>query len=235
MIRYLSLAIVVAAACTHLFAQSFVSAKSGSFQLDNRPYYFVGTNYWYGSLLGLEKDKNRGVERLRKELDFLKANGVTNLRLMAGAEGAGMINGVERVGPPLQPERGKFDASVLDGLDLVLAEMGKRRMKAVIFFSHNWEWSGGFLQYVIWRGVVPPEMRTRKLTWDELRDMGARFYVCRECRRDYLKHVNFVLDRPNTITGVKHPDDPTIMTWEIANEPRPMRPSAQRAHAQFIR
>ena len=236
MFRNVILAIIIASSINIAAPSSlFVSTRNQLFQLNNRPYYFVGTNYWYGSLLGLEKDKKRGVERLRKELDFLKANGLTNLRLMAGAEGSGMINGVERVGPALQMERGKFDSSVLAGLDLVLAEMGKRRMKAVVFFSNNWEWSGGFLQYVIWRGIVPPDMRERKLTWDELRDMGARFYVCWECKADYLKHVNFVLDRTNSITGLKYTDDPTIMAWEIANEPRPMRPSANELYAQFIR
>jgi mannan endo-1,4-beta-mannosidase len=64
--------------------------------------------------------------------------------------------------------------------------------------------------------------------------MGARFYVCSECKFDYLKHVDFVLDRTNTMTGVKYVDDPTIMAWEIANEPRPMRPAANELYAQFI-
>src|SRR5215213_2369335 len=146
---------------------SFVSVKGHQFYVKNKPYYFIGTNYWYGSLLGLEKDRKKGIERLRKELDFLKASGVTNLRLMAGAEGSGMINGVLRVGPPLQPEQGKFDENILDGLDLVLSEMGKREMKAVVFFSNNWEWSGGFQQYLIWNDLVPEALKTRKLTWDE--------------------------------------------------------------------
>ncbi|MEK7723179.1 MAG: beta-mannosidase, partial [Acidobacteriota bacterium] len=92
-----------------IFAQSpFVKVKNHQFFIGEKPYYFIGTNYWYGSLLGLEKDKKRGIERLRQELDFLKANGVTNLRILGGAEGAGLINGVTRVGPPLQPVQGKF-------------------------------------------------------------------------------------------------------------------------------
>src|SRR2546421_8396320 len=72
----------------------FVSVKGDKLYLGKRQYYFVGTNYWYGSLLPLEKDPARGITRLRRELDFLKANGVTNLRLMAGAEGTGPMNGV---------------------------------------------------------------------------------------------------------------------------------------------
>ncbi|HEY9284187.1 MAG TPA: cellulase family glycosylhydrolase [Pyrinomonadaceae bacterium] len=211
-----------------------MSVKGHQFQLNGRPYYYVGTNYWYGGLLGLEKDGRRGVERLRRELDFLRANGVTNLRLMAGAEGAGLINGVERVGPPLQPRQGEFDARVLDGLDLALSEMAKRGMKAVVFLSNNWEWSGGFQQYVDWNGLVPDGMRTRKLTWDEQRDIVSKFYGCEPCKASYNKQVDLVLGRTNKYSKLKYTEDPTIMAWELANEPRPMRPAAAEAYRRWV-
>jgi len=115
---------VLAAACVAAAQpRGFVAVRGGQLIANGRPYRFVGTNYWYGGLLGLETDKRRGIERLRHELDFLKAQGVTNLRLMAGAEGLGLLNGVTRVGPPLQPVQGKFNTEVLDGLDLVLFEI----------------------------------------------------------------------------------------------------------------
>lgn len=213
---------------------SFVAVKNHQFYLNGSPHYYVGANYWYGSLLGLEKDGRRGVERLRKELDFLKANRVTNLRLMAGAEGAGMINGVIRVGPPLQPRQGEFDVQVLDGLDLVLSEMAKRGMKAVIFLSNNWEWSGGFQQYLDWNGLVPEGMRTRKLTWDEQRDIVSEFYGCEPCKASYDKQVSLILGRTNRYNKRKYTEDPTIMAWELANEPRPMRPAAADAYRRWV-
>lgn len=216
------------------FAASFVSVKGHQFIVDGRPHYFVGTNYWYGSLLGLEKDKKRGIERLRKELDFLKANGVTNLRLLGGAEGAGMINGVIRVGPALQTEQGKFDANILNGLDIVLAEMGKRDMKAVIFISNNWEWSGGFQQYLIWNGLVPKDRETRKLTWDEQRDIVSKFYGCAKCKESYNRQLELLVGRTNKVTKRRYADDPAIMAWELANEPRPMRPFANDDYKKWI-
>jgi mannan endo-1,4-beta-mannosidase len=213
---------------------SLVSVKNHQFYANGKPYYFIGTNYWYGSLLGLKKDKKKGVERLRRELDFLKANGVTNLRIMAGAEGEGMINGVVRVAPPLQPEQGKFNETVLDGLDLILAEMSKRDMKAVIFFSNNWEWSGGFQQYLTWNNRVPDDKKTRKLSWDELRDTVSQFYGCEPCKESYNKQVNLILNRTNKYTKKKYTEDATIMSWELANEPRPMRPVANAAYRKWI-
>src|SRR5689334_4707755 len=110
-----------------VFAQtnSFVRAKDGSFSVNNQPYYFVGTNYWYGSLLANDK---KGKERVVKELDFLVKNGVTNLRLLAGVEGEGFVNGVNRVAPALQKPQGVFNKDILKGLDFLLTEMGKRNM-----------------------------------------------------------------------------------------------------------
>ena len=213
---------------------SFIYVKDHTFYAKRVPYYFVGANYWYGSFLGLEKDRVKGVDRLRKELDFLKANGVMNLRLIAGAEGSGLMNGVTRVGPPLQPEAGRFDAEVLDGLDLVLYEMGKRQMKAVIFLSNNWEWSGGFQQYLIWNGVIGKEYFTKKPDWDDLRDVVAKFYSCGACKEGYNRQVRFILNRTNKLSRLKYTEDPAIMAWELANEPRPMRPAANADYGRWI-
>lgn len=213
---------------------SFVSVKGHGFYVNDKPYYYIGANYWYGSLLGLEQEKSRGIARLRKELDFLKAHGVTNLRLMAGAEGFGMINGVSRVKPPLQPRQGEFNEDVLGGLDLILSEMGKRHLKAVVFLSNNWEWSGGFQQYLIWNGLVPDALKSRKLTWDEQRDIVSQFYNCEPCKESYNRQVRLILNRVNKYNQLNYTEDPTIMAWELANEPRPMRPAAADAYKRWI-
>lgn len=212
----------------------FIYVRGHQLYANRKPYYFVGANYWYGSLLGLEKDPKRGIERLRRELDLLKSNGVTNLRLMAGAEGSGLMNGVTRVGPPIQPMQSKFDERALEGLDQVLAEMGKRNMRAVIFLSNNWEWSGGFQQYLIWNNVISSEWLTKKPSWDELRDNVAKFYSCAPCKNAYDRQARSVITRKNRVTGKKYVDDPTIMAWELANEPRPMRPFANDDYRQWI-
>lgn len=232
--RILAIAICLAIWAPGTTASPFITVKGHRLYSSGRPYFFVGANYWYGSLLGLEKDKKRGVERLRHELDFLKANGITNLRLMAGAEGSGSMNGVTRVGPPLQPVRGRFDESVLDGLDLVLYEMGKRKMTAVVFLSNNWEWSGGFQQYLIWNKTISEEWLTKKPSWNELRDLVAKFYFCEPCKAGYNEQAELILNRRNRFSGKKYSDDPAIMAWELANEPRPMRPVAVNAYKRWI-
>jgi mannan endo-1,4-beta-mannosidase len=68
-IRIILLIVACVLSFNSLAAQSshFISTKSQTLQVSHKPYYFIGTNYLYGSLLGLEKDKRRGIMRLRKE------------------------------------------------------------------------------------------------------------------------------------------------------------------------
>ena len=49
------------------------------------------------------------------------------------------------------------------------------------------------------------------------------FFVRSEPRRLYAEHVRYIVQRTNSLTGVTYRDDPTIMAWELANEPRPMK------------
>ncbi len=152
---------------------------------------------------------------------------------MAAAEGKGFVNGVQRVAPPLQPEKGKFDERILNGLDILLTELDKRKMKAVLFLSNNWEWTGGFLQYLRWNGLIEDSVFRRKLNWDEMRDYVSRFYSCDDCKKDYLKQVAYILGHTNKISGKKYINEPAIMAWELANEPRPMRPAANEDYKKW--
>ena len=214
--------------------KSFVSVKDHQFIVNGKPYYYIGTNYWYGGLLALLDDPTKGKKRLQKELDFLNKKGVNNLRVLAGVEGSGQINGVQRVSPSLQPEQGRFDDTLLKGLDYLLAEMGKRNMKAVIFLSNNWEWSGGFLQYLNWNGLLDDSIMRRKLSWDENRDIVQQFCTCSPCKEAYSNQLKLIVSRTNTISGKLYKDDVAIMAWELANEPRPMRAEAIPAFRKWI-
>ena len=210
---------------------NFVTVQGHQFYKDGKVYNFIGANYWYGALLANDK---AGKERLIKELDFLLSNGVNNLRVLSGTEGEGSIIGGPRTEPALQPTAGYFNSHLLYGLDFLLAEMGKRNMKAVIYLSNNWEWSGGFLQYLNWNGKIADSVFKRKLSWDEMRDQIAKFYNCDPCKEQYAKQVLLIVNRTNSITKKKYSNDPAIMTWELANEPRPMRPFAIEKYKEWI-
>ncbi len=212
-----------------------VGVKDQQFFLNNQKYYFIGANYWYGGLLPLEKNKSKGIERLRKELDFLKAHGVTNLRVLGGSEGKGIINGVQRVGPPIQPEEGVFDPDFLKGMDAFLDELDKRKMTAVIYLSNNWNWSGGYMQYLRWNHEIPDSVFLKDIQWSTIGNYTSKFYDCENCMADYRRQVKYIVSHTNSITHKKYSEDPAIMAWEIANEPRPMQPAAVNSYKKFIR
>jgi mannan endo-1,4-beta-mannosidase len=209
---------------------AFVTVQNGNFYLNNNPLYFKGINYWYAGLLGLTPE---GKERLKKELDFLKSQQINNLRVMAAAEGTGIITGKIRVEPAFQPKAGEFDERLMEGLDFLLDELNKRDMKVVFFLSNNWEWSGGFMQYLNWGGIMPDSILKRPLTWDENRDWVKQFYSCTPCVDLYEKQIHKIVGRTNSITGIPYKDDPAIFAWQLANEPRPMRPDAIDAYVSW--
>ncbi len=229
--RLFVLTVALTAFFQALAGEPFVTVKNGQFMLGNTPYRYIGVNYWYA---GLEARSAKGKQRIKEEVAFLAAKGVRNVRVLAGAEGAGPINGVPRVEPALQTAPGVFSVQLLEGLDFLLAELAKKKMKAIIYFSNNWEWSGGFLQYLNWNGRIADSVLRRKLSWDEMRDLASGFYNCKECISQYNTQLKLLVERTNSITKKKYRDDPAIMAWEIANEPRPMRPVAIDAYKIFI-
>ena len=131
-------------------AKDFVKVENGQFIRNGKPYYFVGTNFWYGAILGSQGEAG-DRERLVKELDMLKSMGVDNLRVLVGGDGD---NGVPlRIEPTLQTAPGVYNEELLDGLDYLLMEMGKRDMTAVLYLNNSWEWSGGYGMYLEWAGA----------------------------------------------------------------------------------
>lgn len=211
----------------------FVRAKGTQFTLDGKPYRYVGANYWYGGLLATQGPA--GKARLAKELDFLKQHGVANLRVMVGAEG--LSSGYQyRVLQPLQPTQGQFDEHIMAGLDYLLAELGKRQMKAVLHFTNTWEWSGGLGQYLEWNNYLgQPLPKNPGYTWDQYRAYIAQFYTCAPCQDAVATYIRYVLARTNTLTGKRYTADPAIMAWEIINEPRPMLPAATPAFEAWMK
>ncbi len=221
--------------CFSFAPKDFVKVQGNHFIIGNKPYYFIGTNYWYGGLLALVKDKDQGKERLIQELEFLNSKSVNNLRVLVGSEGEGKINGVDRVKPALQAQHGVYNKEILEGLDFLLAEMTKRKMYAVLFLSNNWEWSGGFLQYLNWNNQTDLATMQKKMSWDELRDETSKFYNCQPCKDDYIKQLDYILNHVNIYNGRKLTEEPAIMAWELANEPRPMRSAVVEQYKQWIK
>ena len=200
----------------------FVQVDGLQFRLEGQPYHPVGANFWYGMDLGASIE---GQARLERELDRMAALGINNLRIMGASEGP---DGEPwRVQPALQPEPGEFREEIWVGLDYLLRAMSQRDMHAVICLGNFWPWSGGFGQYLAWvKGdSIPYPPPQPGGTWAKYMYFSSRFYQNKEAVSLYRSLIHRLLSRTNSLTGVAYKDDPTIMAWQLANEPRGLEQS----------
>lgn len=204
---------------------AFVKASGNHFTLMGKPYRYMGCNYWYGGYLAMDSLHN-GKERLQQELDFLRDHGITNLRTFFCGEGDGRYP--YRISPAVQEKKGKYNEEILKSFDFFLEQCEIRNIKVVIVLNNNWEWSGGFGQYLEWAGKgKAPLPKTKRWDWNRYCGYISQFYSCKECQSSYQQWISKIVLRRNTITGSSYIYDNTIMAWELANEPRPMTSAAK--------
>lgn len=208
----------MAAACAHPAAASgqFVAVEGRHFVRDGRTWYVCGANLWYGAYLGRPSNP-LGRERLVRELDRLQRLGVNNLRVLGASEDCAIPKTLK---PAIQKAPGVYDEDVLAGLDFLIQEAGRRRMTLVIFLNNFWDWSGGMPQYLSWT-THRPARGVDSTPWKDWNRLQSTFYTDKAAQDMYRNYIAMVLGRTNTLTGLKYRDDPTIMAWELANEPRP--------------
>ena len=197
---------------------SFVSVKDRKFFDNGAPYCYVGANFWFGAYLGADAAYG-DPDRLRTELDLMKEYGISNVRVLGASEDSPLDNSLKNTfrGPSAD-----YNETLLRGLDVLLDELGKRNMKAVIYLNNFWEWSGGMATYLYWtNGGEFINMGDPAHPWPAFAEFAAGFYESEPAIalfRDYVRHI---VSRTNSVNGLPYREDPTIMAWQLANEPRP--------------
>jgi mannan endo-1,4-beta-mannosidase len=194
----------------------FVQRRGQRLLLADEPYRFVGANLWYGAYLGA--DTTYGDRpRLGRELDRLQALGVTNLRILASAEEGPLRSSIK----PGFRTKASWNEALLEGLDYCMAELGRRGLKAVLYLTNFWEWSGGMGSYLWYATGSYVDMGDPAQPWPAFPDHNAAFYSNQAAREMFGEHVRRLVSRTNRVTGVPYRDDPTLMAWQLCNEPRP--------------
>lgn len=201
-------------------------------------------NYWACMNLAADASQGGNITRLLTELDQLAAKGVNHLRIMASSEGAPTPQPF-RMSPALMDAPGKYNEQVFRGLDRCLDEMSKRGMRATMTLGNEWQWSGGFAQYISWatNETIPyppswnltkaPQRSTPGTGWGdyttsadgaksygEFENFANRFYSNAQADIWFKNHIQTVVTRRNTVNGRVYNKDATIMTWQLANEPQ---------------
>jgi mannan endo-1,4-beta-mannosidase len=175
----------------------FIETRSSQFVQNGSPFLFNGFNsYWMMHVAAVPSERYKVSDVLREAA----AAGLSVCRTWAFSDGGYQA---------LQISPGVYDDRVFQALDFVIAEAQKYGIYLILSLSNNYHDFGGRPQYVNWaRSAGVP------ISSDD------DFYTNAVVKGYYKNHVKTVLTRINTITGVAYKDEPTIMAWELMNEPR---------------
>lgn len=203
--------------CQQESKTNFVQVANMAFTINGQDYTFKGANYWQGMNLGAPESGDQ--DRLIRELDQMQALGITNLRILAASEADSAMRYC--IHPALQTAPGVYNEDIWQGLDFLLAEMGKREMKAVMVLGNFWTWSGGFPQYLRWAGMGEvPYPQEPPTSWQQFTDYSKQFYSNDSAQQMMKNHIKTTIGRINSVNGKAYKNDATIMAWQLANEPR---------------
>ncbi|KAL6658609.1 hypothetical protein ACP70R_004195 [Stipagrostis hirtigluma subsp. patula] len=178
---------------------AFVRARGTEFTVDGaEPFLFNGFNsYWMMGAAAEPSTRGRVTEVMRAAAGA----GLAVCRTWAFADGPGY--------GALQTAPGVYDEKVFQGLDFVVWEARRHGVRLILSLVNNYRDFGGRPQYVRWARAAGVGVAG-----------DDDFYTNPVVMGYYKNHVKTVLTRVNTITGVAYKEDPTIMAWELINEPR---------------
>ncbi|XP_030950548.1 mannan endo-1,4-beta-mannosidase 7-like [Quercus lobata] len=175
----------------------FVTTKGMQLMLNGRPYHANGFNAYWMMYVAFDPSQR---DKVSTAFQDAKKNGLTIARTWAFSDG-----GVR----PLQSSPGSYNEQMFQGLDFVISEAKKYGIKLVLSLVNNYADFGGKKQYVDWaRG------QGQSVTSDD------DFFTNSVVKGYYKNNIKTVLTRRNSLTGIAYKDDPTIMAWELINEPK---------------
>jgi hypothetical protein len=96
---------------------------------------------------------------------------------------------------------GKFNEEAFRRLDLMMALANEYGVRIIFPLVNNWPWMGGRPQYAAFRGKKQDD-----------------FWTDPQLIADFEATVRHLLERTNTVTGVKYKNDKEILCWETGNE-----------------
>ncbi len=96
---------------------------------------------------------------------------------------------------------GQFNEEAFVALDRVIASAHRHHVRLILPFVDQWSWWGGTAELAGFRGKKAEEIWTDPQLIQDFEDI-----------------ITFVLNRVNTVTGIRYRDDKAILAWETGNE-----------------
>jgi mannan endo-1,4-beta-mannosidase len=178
---------------------AFVKTNGAQFLVADKPFAFVGAN--------LAVMHGQARSRYAETLQAARADGFTVGRIWALGEGAADAPAWSREHELFRAGPDGWLEPAFVQLDHVLAEARARGLRLIVTLSNHWKDYGGVPMYLGWAGLPTDGFGARD-----------RFYSDARTRGFYRAHLDKLLSRTNSVTGVRYSDDPTIFSWELMNE-----------------
>jgi mannan endo-1,4-beta-mannosidase len=213
-------------------AQEFVRRSGPRLLLNDKPFLWVGANAYY-----LQSAVAYGlIADARQVLSDASGSGLSVVRTWAFHDSPDSSDPAV-----LQMHPGSYNEAGLRALDRVIVLAKTAGIRLILPLVNGWDDYGGMDQYVRWRsegwGGAPPVGKRR---YDNAEVNGLvrngrgafyrlaltnslghdDFYTDPLIRSWYKQYAAMIIQRVNTITGVANRDEPAILAWELANEPR---------------
>ncbi|XP_039128178.1 mannan endo-1,4-beta-mannosidase 6-like isoform X2 [Dioscorea cayenensis subsp. rotundata] len=174
-----------------------VEKKGNQFIIGDWPFYVNGFNTYWLMIFAVDPSTRAKVTDVFQQAS---SAGLTVCRTWAFNDGGWRA---------LQKSPSSYDEQVFQGLDFVINEAKKYKIRLILSLVNNWEAYGGKSQYVRWGKQAGLNLTSED---DFFSDPIIKGY--------YKAHVKNILTRVNTYNNVTYKDDPTIFAWELMNEPR---------------
>ncbi|CAL5224413.1 g7095 [Coccomyxa viridis] len=113
----------------------------------------------------------------------------------------------------LQTSAGVYNEQAFKGFDITIAEAAKQNIRLVIALTNNWNYN-----------PLQTDWKCAYTNWTTTATDCDDFFTDPNAIQLYKNHIRTILTRVNTVTGIKYGADPTIMAWNLMNEPRNERP-----------
>jgi hypothetical protein len=183
----------------------FITAQNGMLMDGDRPYRFISFNV--PNLNYVEDDMGfRQTNPYRLPSEFEMRDLFAAVREMGGQAVRLYTFPVKNKNyPPEAPTYveapGRFNEQAFRRMDLMLALASEYGVRVIVPLVNNWQWQGGRPNYADFRG------KGRDAFWTDPQLIA-----------DFKATIRHVLERRNTISGVKYKDDKAILCWETGNE-----------------
>lgn len=189
----------------------FITARDGKFWLNGRPFKFVGAN-----VAVTEREAMSEMFRVAAQ------NGVKVVRIWSPGENIQgnpeQTQDVEASPHSNTPNHASddWDEGAFAHLDWILAEAARNNLHVQLCLTNWWRETGGVTYYLRRVGITDATDDAEPYGINVERAM--LFYTNEAARRMYRQHVEKILTRRNSVTGVLYHDDSTIFAYELMNE-----------------